>query len=98
VTRRPDITELPVPPEALAAGGTEICRAFIVGTDLNVSLQRAFDEPEVWGVLLSDIARHAAYAFVREDGLREEDVLDRMKNALDSAWDRPGESRTTARN
>ena len=50
---------LKAPPTALEKGGTEILRAAIVEGGLHVSLRRAFDDPQAWGMLIADVARHA---------------------------------------
>src|SRR5690606_13420962 len=68
--------ELPVPPGAeTATEATEILRAFIVDGGLQVALIPAFDEPDVWGVLLSDIARHAARAFAEDGDMTEAEAI-----------------------
>ena len=54
---------------------------------LHVSLQRGFDDPEVWGVLLTDVARHVARIFEKEGVCSEQQALDRIKLTLDSEWD-----------
>ena len=38
----------------------EVLRAFVVDGGLSIAFQRAFEEPDMWGMLLVDIARHAA--------------------------------------
>ncbi|MFI5014806.1 MAG: DUF5076 domain-containing protein [Hyphomicrobiales bacterium] len=48
----PVVKPLAVPPDAQEHGGEEILRAFIVDQGLSVSIQRAFDEPSTWGILL----------------------------------------------
>ena len=51
---------LHIPPTALEQGGVEVLRAAVVGGGLHVSLRRAFDDPQAWGMLIADVARHAA--------------------------------------
>ena len=48
----PAFDTLKVPPAALEHGGTEVLRAAIVNGALHVSLRRAFDDPEAWGITL----------------------------------------------
>jgi len=57
---------LHVPPTALEHGGVEVLRAAIVEGGLHVSLRRAFDDPQAWGMVIADVARHAARIFARE--------------------------------
>lgn len=71
--------ELPAPPEVLdAQGATEVLRAWIVGEGLHVSIQPAFEDPSVWGLLLVDVARHAARAYAAEGGCTEAEALERI--------------------
>src|SRR5262245_13841700 len=51
---------LHVPPTALEHGAVEVLRAAIVEGGRHVSLRRAFDDPQAWGMLIADVARHAA--------------------------------------
>src|ERR671923_263754 len=58
---------LHVPPTALEQGGVEVLRAAIVDGGLHVSLRRAFEDPEAWGMLIADVARHVARIYATED-------------------------------
>ena len=53
----PVFDALHIPPTALEQGGVEVLRAAIVEGGLHVSLRRAFDDPEAWGMLLADVTR-----------------------------------------
>ena len=66
--------ELPPPPEAFSEEASEVIRAWVVDGGLHVSMMKSFDEAEVWGVLLADIARHAANIYAREDGASVEEI------------------------
>jgi hypothetical protein len=81
---------LQAPPSALEHGGTEILRAAILTSgELQVTLRRAFDEPDVWGMLLADVARHAARIFATEANLNEDSALDRIRLVFESELDSP---------
>ena len=54
----PVFDALHVPPEALDKGGVEVMRAVIVDGALHVSLRRAFDDPEAFGMIIADVTRH----------------------------------------
>ena len=69
---------LAVPPPALEQGGYEVLRAAIANDQLHVSLRRAFEEPEVWGVLLADVIRHIADIYAREISMREDEVVEKV--------------------
>ena len=59
---------LNIPPDALEKGGVEILRASVVDGAVSIALRRAFDDPFTWGVLLVDLARHAARVYAAEAG------------------------------
>ncbi|MDB5569711.1 MAG: hypothetical protein JWN93_894 [Hyphomicrobiales bacterium] len=82
------VNELPVPPDAQEAGGHEVLRAFVVDGGLSVSLQRAFDEPQTWGVLLVDLARHVARIYAEEAEMTQEQALSEIRRMFDAEWDR----------
>jgi hypothetical protein len=87
---------LHVPPAALERGGVEIMRAVIVDGALHVSLRRAFDDPEAWGMLIADVARHAARVFARETKWTEDQALERVRSMFDAEMDAPTDPGTTA--
>jgi hypothetical protein len=66
-----------------------VLRAFVVDGGLSVSLQRAFDEPHVWGVLLVDLARHVARIYAEEAEMTEEHAMAEIRRMFDAEWDRP---------
>ena len=72
--------ELPIPDGAAAnPAAAEVLSAWIVDGGLQVAMQRAFDEPDVWGLLLVDVARHAARIFAEEGVMTEAEALDRIR-------------------
>src|SRR5689334_23069927 len=66
---------LHAPPGALERGGVEVLRAAIVDGGLHVSLRRAFDDPQAWGMLIADVARHAARIFATETNVTEDQLI-----------------------
>src|SRR5437667_8243098 len=87
---------LHVPPTALEHGGVEVLRAAIVDGGLHVSLRRAFDDPEAWGMLIADIARHIARIYAKESTMSEDDVLNRVRTIFESEMDAPSDPGTTS--
>ena len=82
--------ELPIPPGAASdTSSVEVLRAWIADQGLHVSLSQVFDDPETWGMLLVDIARHAARAMANENICSETSALDRMRDVMDDEWDGP---------
>lgn len=86
---------LTIPPAALDQGGVEVLRAAIVQGGLHVSLRRAFDDPEAWGMLIADIARHVARIYATEADIAEGETLERIRNIFDAEMDAPSDPGTT---
>jgi hypothetical protein len=74
---------------------TEVLRAFVIDGGLSIAFQRAFEEPDMWGLLLVDIARHAARAYARESDYSEEDALARIVEMFEAEIARPTDTGTT---
>ena len=85
----PTFDALNAPPTALEHGGTEVLRAAIVEGGLHVSLRRAFDDPEAWGMLIADVARHVARIYATESNMPEEQTIERIRNIFDAEMDAP---------
>jgi hypothetical protein len=91
-----DSRQLPIPPRAHSAKeASEILRAWINDGALEVSLLRIWDEPDAWGILLVDLARHASRAFANEGICSEASAMRRIRDMLDAEWDRPTDLGTT---
>jgi hypothetical protein len=71
-------------------------RAFILDGGLSIAFTRAFEEPDMWGLLLVDLARHAARAYARESGFTEEEALARILDMFEAEIARPTDIGTTA--
>jgi hypothetical protein len=86
----------PLPPDVMERDDAiEVLRAFVVDGGLSIAFTRAFEEPEMWGLLLVDIARHAARAYAREDGYTEEEALARIVDMFEAEIARPTDTGTT---
>ena len=92
----PGFDALHIPPAAMEQGGVEVLRAVIVDGGLHVSLRRAFDDPEAWGMLIADIARHIARIYAKESAMSEETVLERVRAIFESEMDAPSDPGTTS--
>ena len=89
--------ELAIPFAAHGAReASEVLRAWIVDNGLHVSLQRGFDDPAVWGVLLTDVARHVARIFETEGICSQDEALEKIKATFDAEWDGPSDPGTTS--
>ena len=73
--------EQPLPPDVIGREeATEVLRAFVVDGGLSIAFTRAFEEPDMWGLLLVDIARHAARAYARASAYSEEEAWIHLAN------------------
>ena len=89
--------ELPIPGDAFNAESAEIFRAWIVDQGLQVSLQRGFEDPHTWGILLVDVARHAARIYEAEGLMSEAEALAAIKSLFDAEWNNMTDPGTTGR-
>ena len=92
----PVFDALHVPPAALEQGGVEVLRAAIVDGGLHVSLRRAFDDPQAWGMLIADVARHARASIDRGKPLTEDEALERIRTMFDAEMDAPTDPGSTS--
>ena len=92
----PVFDALHIPPAVLEQGGVEVLRAVIVDGDLHVSLRRAFDDPEPWGMLIADVTRHIARIYATESGLTQDQVIERVRAIYDAEMERPTDVGSTS--
>ena len=62
---------------------------------MSVALRRAFDDPFTWGVLLVDLARHAARVYAMETELSEEEALVEITAGLRAELEDPTDPGST---
>ena len=74
----------------------EVLRAFVVDGGLSIAFTRAFEEPDMWGLLLVDIARHAARAYAKESEFTEDEALARIIDMFEAEIERPTDLGSTA--
>jgi hypothetical protein len=91
--------EQPMPPDVIGRDdATEVLRAFVLDGGLSIAFSRAFEEPDIWGLLLVDVARHAARAYARESNFTEDEALARIVEMFEAEIARPtDEGKTTPR-
>ena len=92
----PIFDALHVPPAALEHGGVEVLRAVIVDGALHVSLRRAFDDPDPWGMLIADVTRHIARIYATESKLTQDQVVERVRTIYEAEMDHPTDPGTTS--
>ena len=82
--------EQPLPPDVMGRDdAVEVLCAFVVDGGLSIAFQRAFEEPDMWGLMLVDIARHAARAYSRESEYTEDEALARIVEMFEAEIARP---------
>ena len=91
----PKFEALGLPPDVLEKGGVEILRASVVDGAVSVALRRAFEDPFTWGVLLVDLARHAARVYSRETEMSEEDAMAEIAAGIQAELDNPTDPGST---
>src|SRR5437762_9166088 len=91
----PKFDALRVPPAASEFGGVEVLRAVVVNGTLHVSLRRAFDDPEAWGMVIADVTRHVARIYATEDAFPERETIERIRSLFDAEMDSPTDPGTT---
>ena len=88
--------EQPIPPDVIGReDAVEVLRAFVVDGGLSISFTRAFDEPQMWGMMLVDIARHAARIFEKEGVCTETEALERIFGMFESELGNPSDPERT---
>lgn len=86
----------PLPPDvANREDAIEVLRAFVLDGGLSIAFMRAFEDPEMWGLLLVDIARHAARAYARESEYTEDEALERIVEMFEVELSRPTDTGAT---
>ena len=93
----PGPREQPLPPDVIGRDdATEVLRTFVVDGGLSIAFTRAFEEPDMWGLLLVDIARHAARAYAKESAYTEDEALARIVEMFEAEIARPTDLGHTA--
>jgi hypothetical protein len=85
--RRQDL--IPPPIAGSRPDSVEVLRVWAApGSPQQLTLRTCWKDPGAWGLLLVDVARHAAQAYER-DGLNPKEVLQRIRDLFDAEWASP---------
>src|SRR5690349_24062064 len=88
--------EQPLPPDVMTRDdAVEVLSVFVLDGGLSMAFQRAFEEPDMWGLLLVDLARHDARAYARESEYTEDEALSRILDMFEAEIQRPTDLGTT---
>jgi hypothetical protein len=88
--RRKQISELDPPPIAGSSSeAVEVLRVWAApGSPQQLTLRTCWKDPGAWGLLLVDVARHAAQAYQRE-GQNAEQAIERIRELFEAEWSSP---------
>jgi hypothetical protein len=87
--KRQSAQVLDPPPLATEREAVEILRVWAAPNDAQqVTLRTNWSDPAAWGLLLVDVARHAARAYERE-GQDPAEALARIRAGFDAEWSSP---------
>ena len=88
--RRKHGEELDPPPAATQRpDAIEILRVWAVPDEAQqLTLRPTWSDPGAWGLMLVDVARHAAQAYARE-GHDPDEALRRIRELFDAEWTSP---------
>ena len=75
----------------------EVLRAFVIDGGLSIAFSRAFEEPDVWGMLLVDVARHAARMYADQGGCTFEQAMTKIRFMWDAETTKPTDMGSTQR-
>src|SRR5690242_9215154 len=88
--------EKPLPPDVIGReDAVEVLRAFVVDGGLSISFARGFEKPQMWGLLLVDVARHAARAYASETDITFDEALARIVDMFEAEIARPTDMGST---
>jgi hypothetical protein len=86
----PEASFLPPPAEVLNdSQATEVLRVWAGSDRVLVTLNTAWSDPGAWGLVLADIARHVANAYVSSGNGTATDVALRVRQAFLAEWEEP---------
>jgi len=88
--KQPNVNTLDPPPIAQAnSSAVEVLRVWAApGSPQQLTLRTTWKDPGAWGLMLVDIARHAAQAYGNE-GQDPKIVLARIRELFDAEWTQP---------
>jgi hypothetical protein len=83
------LRELGIPPDALTdPNAVEVARIWAAHQEQHISIKvEQWPDPAAWGLMLVDLAWHAANYHHQQDGYAIKDVMARIKEGFDSHWE-----------
>ncbi len=85
------IQELPIPGSAISdKNAIELIRVWVAGGQQHIALATdVWEDPEAWGLMLVDLAKHIARAYAQSEEYEFEKTLGLIKSGMDMEWSSP---------
>ncbi len=81
--KQPPLKSFPVPdPVSADPGATAIMSAWVGKGGLHIAAQRAFEKPEMWGMFLIDVAKHASNMYAQQGVMPQREAMTRILAVL----------------
>ncbi len=80
---------LQVPVAALEHGGVEILRCGVINEGLHVTMRPVFEDTQMWGRVLADIAFQLAGVYAQQTKGKPADVIASIRAAFDHEMNNP---------
>jgi hypothetical protein len=80
---------LQLPEAALTHGGAEILRCAVINQGLHVTMRPVFEDTEMWGRVLADIAFQLAGVYANQTKVPVTDILAKIRAAFDHEMNNP---------
>lgn len=88
--------EIPIPPVAAQTPDSrEVARVWIANGGCHVTLWSAFEDPAMWGMLIADLARHAARSTAADKICSEKEALQAIVTYFNREMEQPTDIGTT---
>ena len=83
-----NVHELPIPPIAVQDDRAfELLRVWVARGAQHVTLNaNVWRDPGAWGIMLVDLAKHIASAYATTGENQRNEVLARIRHAMDAEW------------
>ena len=80
---------LQIPHASLEHGGVEILRAGVINEGLHVTMRPVFEDTQMWGRVLADIAFQIAGVYAQNTKVPVTDILTNIRSAFDQEMNNP---------
>src|SRR4030095_2940670 len=82
---------LQIPHAALEHGGVEILRAGVINEGLHVTMRPVFEDTQMWGRVLADIAFQIAGVYANQTKGKVTDIVANIRSAFEHEMNNPPE-------